>query len=71
MKKQYGVVPISTKEYVESASESTIGGSKRVDVPLIKVENEENQNEEIITGGVFKLPSPDECKEATIEVAYR
>lgn len=71
MKKQYGIVPMSTKEYVESASESTAGGSKRIDVPLIKVENEENQNEEIITGGVFNLPSPEECKEATIEVAYR
>ena len=65
MKKTYGVANVSKKDIVESAAETGGGGS--VAVPLIKIDGD---NAKLIAG-VFELPVAAECKEATIEVAYR
>lgn len=66
MKKTYGVANVSKKDIVESAAENS-GGGGSVTVPLLKIDGE---NAKMIAG-IFELPPAAECKEATLEVAYR
>ena len=66
MKKQYGVAQIDQKEYVAAAAKT--GSSSRVDRPILKFDGDFNPK---IMAGEFALPSTDECKDASIEVAHR
>ena len=66
MKKTYGVANVSKKDIVESAAENS-GGGGSVTVPLLKIDGD---NAKLI-GGIFELPPAADCKEATLEVAYR
>lgn len=68
MKKQYGVVNVSTHDIAKEANENTAGGGTRVDRPLIKIDG---VNESVVLGGTFALPDVSECTDETIEIAHR
>jgi len=71
MKKQYGVVNVSTHDIAKEAIENSASGGTRIDCPLIKIDG---VNADVITGeqgGIFTLPDVKECEDETIEIAHR